>query len=301
MNKNVLIAFGGATLIAIVVAMLLSAMLKGGKEEKQAAAVQEVPKTQIMVALKPIEVGNLLTEANVKWKTWPVDAVFPGTVERVEKKKPLEVLSGRAIRPIAIDEPILKSAIVSDDGGFLAAALEPGYRAVAVSVGAATMAGGFINPGDFVDVILTYRVSISANNADEFVQGKMQEVIAENVNRYATETILRNIKVLGVDQRATKGEETGAKVGKTITLQVDERQAEIIALGKQMGDISLALRPLGDDEITEPTGPVVSDVRIIRMNKQVAAEMKALIESSGGQQHNVRIYNGGDVQNLPTR
>jgi pilus assembly protein CpaB len=300
MNKNVLIAFGGATLIAIVVAMLLSAMLKGGKEEKQ-AAVQEVPKTQIMVALKPIEVGNLLTEANVKWKTWPVDAVFPGTVERLDKKKPLEVLSGRAIRPIAIDEPILKSAIVSDDGGFLAAALEPGYRAVAVSVGASTMAGGFINPGDFVDVILTYRVSISANSPDEFVQGKMQEVIAENVNRYATETILKNIKVLGVDQRATKGEETGAKVGKTITLQVDERQAEIMALGKQMGDISLALRPLGDDKITDPTGPVVSDVRIIRMNREVAAEMKALIESAGGQQHNVRIYNGGDVQNLPTR
>lgn len=300
MNKNVLIAFGGATLIAIVVAMLLSAMLKGGKEEKQ-AAVQEVPKTQIMVALKPIEVGNLLTEANVKWKTWPVDALFPGTVERLDKKKPLEVLSGRAIRPIAIDEPILKSAIVSDDGGFLAAALEPGYRAVAVSVGASTMAGGFINPGDFVDVILTYRVSISANSPDEFVQGKMQEVIAENVNRYATETILKNIKVLGVDQRATKGEETGAKVGKTITLQVDERQAEIMALGKQMGDISLALRPLGDDTITDPTGPVVSDVRIIRMNREIAAEMKALIESAGGQQHNVRIYNGGDVQNLPTR
>jgi Flp pilus assembly protein CpaB len=129
----------------------------------------------------------------------------------------------------------------------------------------------------------------------------MQEVIAENVNRYATETILKNIKVLGVDQRATKGEETGAKVGKTITLQVDERQAEIMALGKQMGDISLALRPLGDDKITDPTGPVVSDVRIIRMNREVAAEMKALIESAGGQQHNVRIYNGGDVQNLPTR
>jgi pilus assembly protein CpaB len=300
MNKNVLIAFGGATLIAVIVAMLLSAMLKGGKDEKQVAA-QEVPKTQIMVAVKPIEVGNLLTEENIKWKTWPVDAIFPGTVERSEKKKPLEVLSGRAIRPIAVDEPVLKSAIVSDDGGFLAAALEPGYRAVAVSVGASTMAGGFINPGDFVDVLLTYRVTISANNPDEFVQGKMQKIIEDNVNRYATETILRNIKVLGVDQRATKGEETGAKVGKTVTLQVNERQAEIMALGTQMGDISLALRPLGDDDISAPSEPVVSDMRIIRMNKEIAAEMKGLVESSGTQQHNVRIYNGGDVQNLPTR
>ncbi len=299
MNKNVLIAFGGATLIAIVVAMLLSAMLKGGKEEKVAEA--EVPKTQILVAAKPIEVGNLLTEENIKWKTWPLDAAYPGTIQRKDKQKPLEALSGRAIRPIILDEPVVSGSIVSDDGGFLAAALEPGYRAVAVKVGASTMAGGFINPGDYVDVLLTYKVSVSAMSADPAVQTEMQKVIEENVDRFATETVLQNIKVLGIDQRATKGEETAAKVGKTMTLQVTEREAEVLALASQMGDLSLSLRALGDDNITTEYPPVVSDARIIRMNKEIAAEMNKVAESSGARQYNVRIYNGGDVTNLPTR
>ncbi|MGZ9097376.1 MAG: Flp pilus assembly protein CpaB [Micavibrio sp.] len=299
MNKNVLIAFGGATLIAIVVAMLLSAMLKSGKDDKKVA--EEAPKTQILVASDNIAVGNLLTEENIKWKTWPLEAAYPGTVQRKDKEKPLEALSGRAIRPLIVDEPIVSGAIVSDDGGFLAAALEPGYRAVAVSVAAATMVGGFINPGDYVDVLMTYKVSVSAVNPDPTIQTEMQKVIDQNVERYATETVLQNIKVLGIDQRASKGEETGAKVGKTMTLQVTEHDAEVLALAAQMGELSLSLRALGDDKILTEHSPVVSDARIIRMNKEIAAEMNKVAESSGARQYNVRIYNGGDVTNLPTR
>lgn len=299
MNKNVLIAFGGATLVALFVAMLLSAMLKGRQEEKQ--VVQEVPKVQILVAAGPIAVGNLLTAENIKWKTWPEEAAYPGTVKRAEDKKPLESLSGRAIRPFAVDEPILTSGVVSNDGGFLAAALEPGYRAVAVSVSASTMAGGFINPGDYVDVMLTYTVSIPTANVDETVQPEIQRVIDENVSRYATETVLQNVKVLAVDQRTVKDEEASAKVGKTVTLQVTEREAQVVSLANEMGDLSLSLRALGDDTISDEKSPVVSDARIIRMNKELTERMNKVAETAGARQHNVRIYNGGDVTNLPTR
>ncbi len=299
MNKNVLIAFGGATLIALFVAMLLSAMLKGGKEEQK--VVQEIPKVYILVAAAPIAVGNLLTAENIKWKTWPEEAVYPGTVKRVDGKKTTESLSGRAIRPFALDEPILTSGVVSNDGGFLAAALEPGYRAVAVNVNASTMAGGFINPGDYVDVMLTYTVSIPSVNVDETVQPDIQRVIDENVSRYATETVLQNVKVLAVDQRTVKDEEASAKVGKTVTLQVTEREAQVVSLANEMGDLSLSLRALGDDKISNDESPVVSDARIIRMNKELTERMNKVAETAGARQHNVRIYNGGDVTNLPTR
>ena len=300
MNKNVLIAFGGATLIALFVAMLLSAMLKGGKEEQQ-VAVQETPKIQILVASKPLAVGNLLSADNIKWKTWPEEASFPGTVTRKDDQKPLDALSGRTIRPFAADEPILTGGVVSNDGGFLAAALEPGYRAVAVNVGAATMAGGFINPGDYVDVMLTYAVALPSGSNDETVQAEMQRVIEQNVSRYATETVLHNVKVLAVDQRAVKDEEVSAKVGKTVTLQVTERQAQIVSLAGEMGDLSLSLRALGDDAVPDATSPVVSDARITRLNKELAERLEEVAKTSGARQHNVRIYNGDNVTNLPTR
>lgn len=299
MNKNVLIAFGGATLIALVVAMLLSAMLKGGKDEQP--VVQEIPKVEILVASKALGVGQLLAADNIKWKKWPQEATYPGTIQREGQKTPLEALKGRTIRPFIAEEPIVSSGVVSSDGGFLAAALEPGYRAVAVSVGASTMAGGFINPADYVDVLMTYQVSIPVNSSDESVHSDMQRMLDENVNRYATETILQNVKVLGVDQRTTKEEESAAKVGKTVTLQVTEREAQILALATQMGDLSLALRSLGDDKISKGEDPVVSDARIVRMNKELTEKMNAVMETSGARQHNVRIYNGGNVTNLPTR
>ena len=59
MNKNVLIAFGGAIMIALIVAVMMSAMLKGGKKKEKVADAK--PPVQILVAGADIEVGGLLT------------------------------------------------------------------------------------------------------------------------------------------------------------------------------------------------------------------------------------------------
>jgi pilus assembly protein CpaB len=61
-----------------------------------------------------------------------------------------------------------------------------------------------------------------------------------------SETILSNIRVLAIDQ--TLGEKDGQKVviGKTTTLELTPRQAETLALSRQLGTLSLALRSLAD-------------------------------------------------------
>jgi pilus assembly protein CpaB len=299
MNKNVLIAFGGAVMIALVVAMIMSAMLKGGKKKEVVAEAK--PAVQILVATTAIDAGALLTEKNVKWKTWPQDGTFPGTIQRKGKESPLEAAEGRLIRPVAMDEPVLKSAFVSDEGGFLAAMLKPGQRAVAVKTSARSMVGGFINPGDYVDVVLTYSTQIDVSSDDPALEMELKNIVEKNLNRYATETIMRNVRVLGIDQKAIKEEETGAKVGKTVTLEVDERGAEILALADQIGDISLSLRGLGDTDVSDTGQPTVSDARLIKINKEVFDELHRVAEASGTKRHNVRIYNGGVVTNLPTR
>lgn len=300
MNKNVLIAFGGAILIAILVALLMSAMLKGGKKEKQVA--QAAPRVQIMVAAQDIGVGELLTDTNVKWKNWPEDAAFPGTIQRKGNSEKLaDAAKGRAIRSIAMDEPVLKSALVSDEGGFMAARLKPGMRAFSIKTSANSMVAGFVNPGDFVDVILTYNIDVKASSADPALQAEMNQMLALNLNRRASETVLKNVKVLGIDQAAAVDAKTAAKVGKTITLEVDQRGAEILSLASEMGELSLSLRPLGDTNIADSGQPSVSDARISKINKELFREMSNLEESSGASRRNVRIYNGDNVMNLPTR
>ncbi len=63
---------------------------------------------------------------------------------------------------------------------------------------------------------------------------------------HTSETILSNIRVLAIDQ--TLGEKDGQKVviGKTTTLELTPRQAETLALSRQLGTLSLALRSLAD-------------------------------------------------------
>jgi pilus assembly protein CpaB len=302
MNKNVLIAFGGATLIALVVAVMLNAMLKGGSKKEQ--VVEVIPQTEILVASKPIEVGQLLSAQNIKWRKWPEDSVFPGTVQRSGKdQKVLDALSGRVIRPIAEGEPILKTALVKDDGGFMAAMLKPGMRAAAIKVNAETMAGGFINPGDFVDIILTYRTGVKYNSDDPAVEARIKRIIDSNIDQYASETILQNVKVIGTDQKAVKkSEDTAGKVAKTVTLEVTQHQGEILALATQMGDLSLALRSLGDTTIIDPAAEkTISDARLSRIYKEIVKEVEKEEQSSGARRYNVRIYSGGEVTSVPVR
>lgn len=302
MNKNVLIAFGGATMIALVVAMLMSAVLKGGREKDAQTAATEAPPVQILVAAAPIKTGDLISETNIKWKIWPVDAKYPGVIERAEKQKLSDVAKGRALRPIGMDEPVTKNAIITKDGNFMAAMLKPGMRAVAVKVTAETMAGGFINPGDAVDVIMTYRSTINIDSDDDNMKRRMQHVVEKNLDAYATETILQNVRILGIDQRALQEEkneeEAAAKVGKTVTVEVDDRQAEILALASQMGELSLSLRSLGDDKIVESGRPTISDARLTKIYDEVSDE---IIKETGSGPAYVRVYNGASVTNLPTR
>lgn len=301
MNKNVLIAFGGATLIALVVALMLNAVLKGGHKKEEAAAAPVV-KTEILFATKDIKPGQLLSEENITWKSWPQDAVYPGVVVREGGKKPLEALSGRVIRPIAEGEPVSKAALVKDSGGFLAAMLKPGTRAIAVNVSAATMAGGFINPGDYVDIVLTYRSHVTYESDDKALETRMRNLINRNLDQYSANIILQNIKVLGLDQKAVKergekDDDTSGKVAKTATLEVTPRQAEILGLAGQMGELSLALRGLGDEKVVEDDGPTITDNRMSNIYKEITAE----IEKTGGRNSSVRINNGGNVAEVPVR
>jgi len=118
--------------------------------------------------------------------------------------------------------------------------LPSGMRAVAMEISPESAAGGFILPEDHVDVVLTRH-----DKAAERTTG---------IEKLVTETILRNVRVLAIDQAVEEKDGQKVVVGKTATLELTSPQAETLALSHQIGTLSLALRSLADSQSAIPEG-----------------------------------------------
>lgn len=188
----------------------------------------EVQGNFVLVAAKSLSPGSFVRGGDLKWQSWPEDGLNESYA--LKGQKTIKDFEGAVIRAaLAKGEPVTPARIVQPgDRGFLAAVVTPGKRAVSVPVNATTGIAGFIFPGDRVDVILTVRFKPEEENTR---------------TRYFSETMLTGIRILAVDQKVDN-ENGKAAVAKTATLEVTAKQAEKIALGLNMGDLSLSLHSL---------------------------------------------------------
>ena len=281
MNKNVMIVLAGGFVVAILVAVLVQASLGGKKVSDNG------PKTQVLVAAKDLSLGSELDATSLKWQTWPGEKAFAGAIIRKEEQKPEDALKGRLIQRVSAGQPMLQSYIFKEGkGNVVAAMLDKGMRAVAIPVKVDTMAGGFVVPGDNVDVILTYKVDIERDQKTAETDSYLRS--------YASETILKNVKVLAVDQDTSR-EEDKAKIARTVTLSVDTKGAEKVALAAEMGDLTLSLRGIGDDVDMNPDA-ITTDVEVSRAMQKID-----LMNNGGSGGGPVKIYNGAIVSEIRPR
>lgn len=263
-----------AAVAAIGLALVVRAMGSPSKEPTAvatAAAVEARPMAKVLVAAKDLQAGRRLDESDLEWKDWPVDDVNPafitdgsvpipavGAPAAAEKaaEKPAGAVAavtraatnlatggakadyvGSVVRePILAGEPIVMRKIVrAGDSGYMAAYLEPGMRAMAIRVTVETAAGGFILPGDRVDVVLTRETNLANLAAGEGDRAK-----------FSSATVMQNIKVLAIDQSTRAGDDEQTVIGATATLEVGPRDAEALALAKSEGELSLTLRSYAD-------------------------------------------------------
>ena len=261
-----------------------------------AAAVPARPMAKVLVAAKDLQPGQRLTESDMAWKEWPADEVNPAFITDGSVPLPSAVAeeppaarpdgavasvtrvaanlaagnsksdyAGSVVRePILAGEPIVSRKIVrAGDSGYMAAYLVPGMRAMAIRVTVETAAGGFILPGDRVDVLLTRETTLSNMGAQESDRSK-----------FASSTVMQNIKVLAIDQSTRADDDEQAVVGATATLEVGPRDAEALALAKSEGELSLVLRSYADTG--GPSGraaPVTRQASAIRIYRGGAPEV----------------------------
>ncbi|HET9717529.1 MAG TPA: Flp pilus assembly protein CpaB [Pseudolabrys sp.] len=231
-----------ARIIVLTVAVAAGgvAALLAGRSDKAAPQKAEAPKfdtVDVLVAKSDIPRGQSISAADVVWQAWPSTTAAGNFIRKSDRPKAVENLDGMIVRaPFVAGEPIREIKLVNAKGsGFMAAILPRGMRAVSTQISPETGAGGFILPNDRVDVILTPR------NRDADKGGDSR----------TSETILRNIRVLAIDQ--TVEEKNGQKVvvGKTATLELSPGQAETLALSQQLGTLSLALRSIADVSVED--------------------------------------------------
>ncbi|WP_128291949.1 Flp pilus assembly protein CpaB [Afifella aestuarii] len=206
----------------------------GPSNEPAPTPAPQVATRDILVASADLLQGATLSGSNMRWQPWPEDSINPAFIEKTARPDAIEKLSGVVVRNQFLNgEPIRDGKLATADSGFMSAILPEGQRAVAVRVSAESAAGGFVLPNDRVDILLT--------SSDEGGESRSQ----------VTRTILRNIRVLAIDQTVQEREGEPVVIGKTATLEVTPREAEVVTAAEGSGTLSLALRSMADADSTD--------------------------------------------------
>ncbi|MEI4507296.1 Flp pilus assembly protein CpaB [Sphingopyxis sp. CCNWLW253] len=222
-GRNAIVA-GAAIILGLIVVFLANAYFSG-VEKKEKLRTEQAQLVQVLVASQPLDFGTELTVQNTKLVGWPAaslpEGAFKTSIGIINNPRGARV----ALRPIAVGEPILSSKITGIGGRAAVSALLPeGMRAVAVGVNAVTGVGGLLTPGDVVDVLVTREMGGEADDKDQM-----------------TDIVLEKVRVIAIDQVSDE-DKTDPKVAKTATLEVDAFGAQKLALAREIGTISLALR-----------------------------------------------------------
>jgi pilus assembly protein CpaB len=230
-------------LIALVaggIAALLASRSEKPAEPVEAAAPAKMDTVDILVAKADIAMGQIVSSQDMQWQIWPREAASASFIRKSDKADAIEQLSGSIARtPFVAGEPIREAKLIKANGsGFMAAILPAGKRAISTEISPETGAGGFILPNDHVDVILTRR--------DREAEKRT------GTDAHTAEIILSNVRVLAIDQTVQEKDGQRVVVGKTATLELGPRQAESLALSRQLGTLSLALRSLADANQATP-------------------------------------------------
>lgn len=235
-QRRSLIILGFAILLGLAAVFIANTYLS---KAEQAQATPQAGMVKVVVASMPLAFGTAVTPEKIRVVDWPAASVPPGAF-----RDPVQLTSlGKqrvVLRQIEPGEPILTSKLSAEGGrATMSGVLRPEMRAVAVRVSDVAAAGGFVLPGDTVDVFVTRTAQDGAGGSQQI-----------------TDVLLQNTRIIAIDQNANDSSKDPA-VGKTATLEVNQVDAQKLVLGQQVGQLTLVLR-----NVTDQPNPAVQTVGI---------------------------------------
>lgn len=241
---------GQRNLIVILLALLMGAAAVfitngyfSGVEKRNQEAAKDLDLKLVIVARVPLAYGDVVTADKVRLVQWPASSMPEGSFNdiRIFASGPQRV----ALRPITVGEPVLASKLAGPGGRATISSLLPkDKRAVALRVSDVAAVGGFVLPGDSVDVLVT----------------RQEQTVIGGATEQITDLLVENVRVIAVDQNSNEASKDPV-VGKTVTVEVDPVQAQKIALAGQVGTLSLTLRNTADRDNGEVATVGLNDLR----------------------------------------
>ena len=215
-----------------------------------AAPPPVIETSEVLVARDVLRIGEKIQPGAFTWQEWPREFVTGDYITRQDNPDVLETLNGAIVRSefIAGEPVMLKKVAQLGDASVMSLLVRKGMRAVSIRISPETGAGGFILPGDRVDVMVTRR---QADEVDGGATPRRGEGDGDGIvpigQGFSSETILANVRVLAIDQSVTEQDGQPTVVGRTATLELTPKQAELVALAEKVGEIALSLRPFVDN------------------------------------------------------
>ncbi|MFC4294551.1 Flp pilus assembly protein CpaB [Novosphingobium tardum] len=288
MDKKKLMLLVGALIVAIGTAFAARSVFAGAGSPQAEAAQLEAKGPKVLVAQRALPVGTIITADSVAYQAWPKDMVQDAYF--IDGEADISKLLGTVVRfPITAGEPMTQGSLVAPgDRGFLAAALGPGMRAITVPVSAKTGVGGFVFPGDHVDLMLTQ--TVKGEDGGQALK--------------AAETILRNLRVLATDQSTDTAVVEGKTVVKqfrTVTLEVTPKIAEKIAVAQTIGTLSLSLRSIADNQSELERAIAAGDISVPEGASKEEEEKLLKAAMSRPMDNGSTFVTGGDVSRFQRR
>jgi len=275
-RKNTIVMVGIAVvfgLLAVFVAQgWLNYQAELGRKVVQPKAKPVATRT-IVIAGGPLRFGTHIAADALREVAWPDEALPAGTFGSIA-----ELMSGGkriVLASIEKNEPILRTKVTGPgQKASLSAVIQDGMRAVTVRVNDVDGVGGFVLPGDHVDVLLTRQAERTSGSND---------------------VVIQNARVLGVDQLADDAADRPTVV-KAVTLEVDTVSAQKIALSASLGSLSLMLRRAGEqhqDATRRVTASDLSNTEVVQSAPEAKRFAKvAVTRGANRQEYNVAAEEG---------
>jgi pilus assembly protein CpaB len=267
------------------------------------AAAKNIETEAVLVTNQDLEIGDELLPQFLRVTEYPLDALPAGSYQSFD-----QLFADPENPPIVLarmteNEPILGFKI-SGPGGYpsLSSMIADGKRAISIRVSDVSGVSGFLKPGDAVDISLTQEVDKNKKSRTR----KLSSGAPEDYKAvFTTALLVQNVRVLGVGKQTNYETDTRDRV-KTVTLEVTHKQAQKIALAQAVGQLNLALRGKGSDEILGPNTTLMSGLklgsetvkrRVVRRAK-VKSNTVAVTVIRNGQREQVSVFKENETKKL---
>jgi pilus assembly protein CpaB len=251
---------------------------------------------KLLIANRSMNKGEVITAEDIQLIRYPllVDGSYTKVADIINKRLESNVAVGAVIRSSDFEKQ-----------STLAPHINLGYRALAIKVNEVSSAGGFLQPGDRVDIIFTARASKDTYNKS------MSRRLLQNIRliAFGTDVESSDKNVSGSEGKkkiSAKAEKESGKSSRSAVLEIALEDIPVLTLAEESGELRLVVVGEADMAATEASQLRSIDSQQTRGKHISDGDRTAFIRDVTGLKRSpppksVYVYSGDSVETITVR